>query len=995
MVLLLLLLLLFTPTQVQAQSPESYSAFGAYIIPMNGVQTLRQHFIESNGQRGLSRQCQLDAQGIILWNTCDGSDGTDPWVQVDLSTLRGVGNEAYAGYGAYQYQKNGVHTLYQEYIDISGTTSYSRNCPIGADNVTWSACDGWQTKALGSMLTSSNVMSGQASLIPTSQIYADVGTYTLREGSTWYLRQLYIESNARYYWSRRCPFTSAGPDMSSCSLWQRNDLDALRRGGAERYRGYGAFRTIEAGTEVLRQLFIADDGMTGYSRVCTIDRNLDPAVQWSTCDQPSDWRTVRLDNLRSSSQFIPSEENFDLTVSSPTHPSLTMPVYSNTTLDFRITTQTRIPQGGFLCVEMPINSRESSYADSALWQPLSSAQLSSSGTGWSQPEIVSNGLEDNGMCVTAQQSIPPGEAVTLRYQGLSQKIARTVRFKAQIYRSRSQTETQQLILASNTVELTPLPTVREVVIALPADIVIDEPFALKAVALDPYGNLNTNYTGSRTFVSDQPISGLPASVSFVDGYAEVSNLLTNTSGFVQVSTQNGVFTSNWAYAQSNPSLKRFFGDLHFHTGWGMPEPFLKIDGDHAGNYSFGDPLAGNNSAIDYARDASLLDFVALTEHVGSSNEGGYVLDDPDYERMYSWNRSKELADLYDRPGIFSTLYGYEWGGEHSPEGGHHIILFNTEVEEIYRSKYITNDAFCNLYDDPSCRHVHTCTPSDQPNGNCYSSREDLFDRLEQDGAVFTAIPHTMSWYDAANPTFDTINNTARRIGELFSFHNHGEHQANEEPPESAWTYQHGWMQGHKIGVIAASDNHTGQPGLDDRYDQHDQDGGKAVLLAADNTRDDLWESIQARNTYATTGPRVYVDFAINDVPMGSEITSGAVNMRVRVGSQEPIETVEVMKHILGTSSFEPVLALANPGETYDAGLEDTNFDADSIYYLRVTLQNGEMAWTSPIWVAYEPTPLAGDLDGDGDVDWLDYQLGHVQTGAGVFGLSRVIAEYGR
>ena len=45
----------------------------------------------------------------------------------------------------------------------------------------------------------------------------------------------------------------------------------------------------------------------------------------------------------------------------------------------------------------------------------------------------------------------------------------------------------------------------------------------------------------------------------------------------------------------------------------------------------------------------------------------------------------------------------------------------------------------------------------------------------------------------------------------------------------------------------------------------------AVVLAVENTREEIWDALYARRTYATTGARIVLDFKVNQQHMGSWI----------------------------------------------------------------------------------------------------------------------------
>ncbi len=71
-------------------------------------------------------------------------------------------------------------------------------------------------------------------------------------------------------------------------------------------------------------------------------------------------------------------------------------------------------------------------------------------------------------------------------------------------------------------------------------------------------------------------------------------------------------------------------------------------------------------------------------------------------------------------------------------------------------------------------------------------------------------------------------------------------------------------------MIAASDTHLGHPGANNSSIYVRNSGGLAGVLARTNAREQLWQSLTGRTTYATTGTQIYLNFASDGHVMGSE-----------------------------------------------------------------------------------------------------------------------------
>jgi len=140
------------------------------------------------------------------------------------------------------------------------------------------------------------------------------------------------------------------------------------------------------------------------------------------------------------------------------------------------------------------------------------------------------------------------------------------------------------------------------------------------------------------------------------------------------------------------------------------------------------------------------------------------------------------------------------------------------------------------------------------------------------------------------------------------------------------------------------DPETYQSGFNHRY-------GTALMAvyASDLTRESIFNGMKSRHTYGTTGERILLEFSIDGNQMGSEyVESGQPEIVVTVGGTDVLDKVEVMKYS-NSSGWECAYS-DSPGQNVRSfNYTDTGFAEDSLYYVRVTQRDGEMAWSSPIW----------------------------------------------
>ena len=149
-------------------------------------------------------------------------------------------------------------------------------------------------------------------------------------------------------------------------------------------------------------------------------------------------------------------------------------------------------------------------------------------------------------------------------------------------------------------------------------------------------------------------------------------------------------------------------------------------------------------------------------------------------------------------------------------------------------------------------------------------------------------------------------------------------------------------------MIAASDSHDSRPG---RSAWGEYAGGLAGIWAPELTRESVWQALNAYRTYGTSLHRIYVEFTIDGQPMGSELdVDGAATIQAYAITKRDGLTVELLRD-------NAVIATRHG----DAGhvaftLRDAPGAGTHPYYLRVSDERGERAWSSPIWVTGSGAP---------------------------------------
>ncbi len=125
-------------------------------------------------------------------------------------------------------------------------------------------------------------------------------------------------------------------------------------------------------------------------------------------------------------------------------------------------------------------------------------------------------------------------------------------------------------------------------------------------------------------------------------------------------------------------------------------------------------------------------------------------------------------------------------------------------------------------------------------------------------------------------------------------------------------------------------------------------GGLTGVFAPSRTREAVWEALKARRVCGTTGARILMEFRVDGVPHGVEVTcSSAPRITGHVLGDGELESVELVKY---DSHGYTTPWVSGGGTEAFIDFTDRSFREDSFYYLRVTQADGNLGWAGPTWV---------------------------------------------
>ena len=380
-------------------------------------------------------------------------------------------------------------------------------------------------------------------------------------------------------------------------------------------------------------------------------------------------------------------------------------------------------------------------------------------------------------------------------------------------------------------------------------------------------------------------------------------------------------TSNPIRVTDKPKSFVLWGNLHTHSIYSWD----------ARNWALS--TLGPRDLIVLARELYLLDFIALTDHgqhdcispVASISYKDHSVPQCDMT-LGDWQDYNNEIISCKVPGIISYV-----GYEHRDERGDTCMIFRNQGKYFIENGRRLNAKEvwerCRPGELLSIPHFHPL--SGIKHFNSVSVHETLAEIYSTLGAY--------EFYE--NPMPDIIH-----LRPMYQTRPYKPHSPHRDGPYVRDLLDRGFC----LGLVAGEDH--GQPG---------QSGITAAIVQIKG-RDAIFDSLLARRTYATTGARMLIDFEVGGVQMGNqsnlEPDDGRLvsrDIKIIVHAVKPIQSVMIIRN--GEQIFDQSLRSLD--------WEYTHTDKDQLpliqrsltgkktayYYLKVIQEDGEIAWTSPIF----------------------------------------------
>ncbi|MBA7518126.1 hypothetical protein ES705_10192 [subsurface metagenome] len=444
----------------------------------------------------------------------------------------------------------------------------------------------------------------------------------------------------------------------------------------------------------------------------------------------------------------------------------------------------------------------------------------------------------------------------------------------------------------------------------------EEEFEAKLVVKDTFGNAVENFKGTLNIMSTDSSGTFPKEISFSANNQGRQSFKASfkcegiQKFYIKQTGTNLEGKSNPSKCNKKNSLNLYWGDIHGHTN-----------------------LSDGAAPVDFyykaARDITCFDFSSVTDH---EYQGPHKFFDEEISielTRNDWELIKKKTKEYYQAGRFVTFLGYEWTGRRDG-------VKDTEGDKnVY---YIEDDMpiFSKLERESA-------------------TSQNLWKILRDKNINALTIPHhTASGWHTLGSDLENHDPEFQPVIEIYSMHGNSEYSGNPRPliKENNQGYaQNALEKGYRMGFVAGSDSHTlhlnvpnvpmGLPYLTLRFR-----GGITAIMAEELTRESLFDAIKKRRVYATTGERILIDFKINEYMMGEEIIfEGKAKIFGSIAGTDKLAKVELIKNNKVVYQIKP------KGEKVEFSFEDIiQKDKAYFYYLRVTQNDSEMAWSSPIWI---------------------------------------------
>lgn len=331
-----------------------------------------------------------------------------------------------------------------------------------------------------------------------------------------------------------------------------------------------------------------------------------------------------------------------------------------------------------------------------------------------------------------------------------------------------------------------------------------------------------------------------------------------------------------------------------------------------------DGVSTYSHAFNFARHTAKLDFFAISPH-------SHMISNATYLSLLS------AASTFNEDSIFVAIAGQEWNT--ISQGGHVNIYEAKELCSVPAGQWR------KFYEEwlpahPEVTFVQFNHPNDRDFGNAFNTT----------GSYFVKLIELVN-----GPAFST-STTESDSGTRYEAQ-----------------YKRFLNQGWRVGATANQDNHEATWGLSAPH--------RTCILANALTKAEILSALKERRCFATEDKNLRLKFIADDtIYMGQEYSrnTGLVTFTIIVWDTNSWDTIKKIEIFGDLDGFGGSQASVLTTATFSSNSVSFNYSrilniSTTYYFIKVTQVDGDLAWSSPIWIYASPSadttpPVFGGLN---------------------------------
>lgn len=302
-----------------------------------------------------------------------------------------------------------------------------------------------------------------------------------------------------------------------------------------------------------------------------------------------------------------------------------------------------------------------------------------------------------------------------------------------------------------------------------------------------------------------------------------------------------------------------------------------------------------------------------------------------------WKLISQHIQEFNEEDRFVTFLGFQYAGDAGSEGVRQLV-YSKDAKPILRRKEAKSSSLGKIYKSLTPKDLISIPSFTMGKGSQYDFK-DFTPEFERVVEIYNAWGSSERTKKEGNPRPITGGVEESEAGSILN----------------------ALKKNHRFGFVAGGLDDRGIYGSFFESDQVQYSPGLTGVIAKTYNRDGIFDALQRRACYATTGERIIVGFYVAGHMMGSELSTALkpglnLNRHISgyVAGTANIKEIEIIRNGTVIKTFQPT--------TYHYDFYHDDMDPmDEItlnnggnpfifYYLRVTQVDDHIAWSSPIWV---------------------------------------------